>query len=380
MNTEETFGQLVEKKDNNLEKANKPSLLSRLYSKYIKGFDDDLLLFTKKLSALTNDGMALLPALKTLSVQIDNVVLKKIITDSIPEIESGTPFHTCLRRHNNIFNDIYCDLIKIGEESGRIDRVLPRLSYLLESSNEIENKVKEAWFFPTRYCIIAVFEIIFLIGYIIPLFKILYSNFYKPKLTLKVFEFALLIQNNVIYILSALLIFFILYYLISLTKFGKLIKDYIKVKLPIFGELFRKITMILYSRNLVTLFNSGITIITSMKICNENVQNLYLKRKLEQVVTNIENGSPIKEAFEKENFMPKKSINIIETGEEFGFIDEMFTEIANNNEKESFISSKQIMTLAKPVYVTIMSIICGILVIAMFMPIYYALLKFFLYK
>ena len=142
------------------------------------------------------------------------------------------------------------------------------------------------------------------------------------------------------------------------------------MKIPVFGNLIKKHLLIHYSRNLVALFNSGVSFISAMKKTNETMKNTYLRSVLDKIVRDIEAGEPIAQSFEKTKIMPKKSMNIIENGEESGYIDEMFTELADNYEKDTTYLAREIGIFVKPVYVVIMGAICGFLLISLFIPLF----------
>ena len=346
------------------------SLFSHLNIFQKKKQKNDLLLFTRNFASLAKDGLPLLTSLDTLASKTENEYLKKIIIEAKEEVKTGTPLYICLKKHSNIFSNLYCDLIKTGEETGRLDQVLERLSNLLSSCEEIDKKVNESIEFPSRVAFYGFIEVSFLMTYVVPKFSVLYDGYFKPRFTTIVLDIGFWFQHNIIYVFIFLLSSWIVYYLLRMIKPGRYITDFMMLKIPVFGNLINKHLLIHYSRNIVTLYNSGISFISSMKKCNETVKNLYLKKVLDNVVRDIEAGTPITNAFDKTKFFPKKSINIIETGEESGYIDEMFTEIANNYEKESLYLAKQINIMVKPIYVVIMSLICGAVFFSLCMPLY----------
>jgi type IV pilus assembly protein PilC len=259
-------------------------------------------------------------------------------------------------------------LIKIGEESGRLDQVLERLSKQLESCSVIDKCIFEAIEYPTRVSIYSFFEIVFLMVFVVPRFSILYEGYKIPRVTEIVLQIAFWFQDYIVIILSVIMAFLIIYFLSRLTKNGRYITDYFKLKIPVFGIMLKKHSLIHYSRSLVTLFNSGISFVSCMKKTNQTMKNTYLKKVLDDIVQDIESGAPIAQSFEKTKIMPKKSMSIIENGEESGYIDEMFTELADNYEKDCTLLSRQISILVKPIYAVIMGTICGIIVVSLLIP------------
>ena len=346
----------------------KPSFFSRLNPFRKKKESNDLLEFTKNFASLTKDGVPIVTSLETILTKVENKSFKEIISYSIKEVKAGIPLYVSLKKHSDIFSDLYCDLIKIGEESGRLDQVLERLSKQLESCSVIDKCIFEAIEYPARVSVYSFFEIVFLMVFVVPRFSILYQGYKIPQITEIVLQIAFWFQDNIIVILSIIMAFLVIYFFARLTKIGRYVTDYYKLKIPIFGIMLKKHSLIHYSRSLVTLFNSGISFVSCMKKTNQTMKNTYLKKVLDDIVQDIESGTPIAQAFEKTKMMPKKSMNIIENGEESGYIDEMFTELADNYEQDCTYLSRQIGIFVKPIYVVIMGTICGIVVVSLLIP------------
>ena len=346
------------------------SFFSRLNPFRKKKESNDLLEFTKNFASLAKDGIPVLTSLNTLATKTENEHFKKIILETIEKVKTGTPLNVCFRAHSDIFNGLYCDLIKTGEETGRLDQVLERLSNLLGSCIEIDKKITETIDFPSRVCIYSFLEVTFLMTYVVPRFSLLYEKYYMPRFTQIILKIGFWFQDNIMSIFVIILSVYLLYLLARMTRVGRYITDFIKLKIPVFGKLIKKQLLIHYSRNIVALYNSGLSFVSSLKTGNETVKNSYLKSILNKVARDIEAGTPIKDAFDKTKFLPKKSINIIENGEESGYIDEMFTEIADNYEKESYQLAKTVDVMVKPIYFVVMSLICGAVFFALCLPLY----------
>ena len=339
-----------------------------LFNKNIK--NEELLLFTKNFASLAKDNLSIVTSLETLLKKNNNEKLREIINESIDKVKTGIPLHVCFRKHIDFFGVTYCDLIEKGEESGRIDKVLDRLSDTLEQTRELEDELDIFFSYISKITVFSFFQIILLMACFVPPFSFLYLKYNKPYFTELVLNIGIWFQHYALYILGITFFIVILIYLINSFKTGKYLIDYLKLKIPLFGILIKKYWFIRYARNFVSAFNSGISLVSSMKISNEVVYNLFLKKKLEKVTSYIEEGLPIAKAFSNANFLSKKTMYTIEEGEESGRIDGMFTEIANNYEKETFDSIKQITILVKPIGFFIMSVICGSVVIALFLPLF----------
>jgi type IV pilus assembly protein PilC len=348
------------------------SILSYLNPFYGSVRTSELLLFTKYFASLTRAGIAVLRSLSTLSRQMKTYRFRKIIWDSKTEVEGGSPLHMCFRKYDDVFGMLYCNLIRVGEESGRLVLVLDRLSALLDRRIHVRRKVIGAMTYPAIITFVAALVVIFLLTFVIPQFSKLFEQFNQqlPWLTVKVIEVSNFLTNNFLTILATFLAIGLLIYQVNQTKPGKRFFDYWKLKVPLFGGLTQKYTIALYARNLATLFESGINIITAMNISNESVENVIIQKSLEDVVHEVEGGIPIAKALSKAQIMPELSVQMIEVGEESGNLDEMLTRVAEFYEDEINFLIDQITAMVEPAFIVVIGVITGIIVLAMYLPIF----------
>ncbi len=348
------------------------SILSYLNPFYGHVKTSELLLFTKYFASLTRAGIAVLRSLATLSRQMKTYRLRKIIWDSKNDVEGGSPLHMCLRKYDDVFGMLYCNLIRVGEESGRLVLVLDRLAALLERRIQIRRKVIGAMTYPAIITVVATLVVIFLLTFVIPQFSKLFAQFNQqlPWLTMQVINVSNFLTDNFLTIIACVLAFFLVIYQVNQTKPGKKFFDYLRLKVPVFGGLTQKYVIALYARNLATLFESGINIITAMNISNEAVENVIIQKSLEDVVHEVEGGIPIAKALSKAQIMPELSVQMIEVGEESGNLDEMLTRVAEFYEDEINFLIDQITAMVEPAFIVVIGIVTGIIVLAMYLPIF----------
>ena len=348
------------------------SILSYLNPFYGHVKTSELLLFTKYFASLTRAGIAVLRSLATLSRQMKTYRLRKIIWDSKNDVEGGSPLHMCLRKYDDVFGMLYCNLIRVGEESGRLVLVLDRLAALLERRIQIRRKVIGAMTYPAIITVVATLVVIFLLTFVIPQFSKLFAQFNQqlPWLTMQVINVSNFLTDNFLTIIACVLAFFLVIYQVNQTKPGKRFFDDLRLKVPVFGGLTQKYVIALYARNLATLFESGINIITAMNISNEAVENVIIQKSLEDVVHEVEGGIPIAKALSKAQIMPELSVQMIEVGEESGNLDEMLTRVAEFYEDEINFLIDQITAMVEPAFIVVIGIVTGIIVLAMYLPIF----------
>lgn len=330
------------------------------------------LLFTKYFATLTKAGISVLRSLGTLSRQMKTWRFKKMIWDMKEDVEGGMPLNVCFKRNEDTFGMLYANLIKVGEESGRLYMVLERLSTLLERQIVLRRRVMSALTYPAIISLVAGGVVLFLMLFVIPQFANLFQQFNQelPWLTQTVIDISSFLGNNVLNLLAAAVAFAIVVYQINQSTSGRHFFDWAKLKVPVFGGLLQKYLIAMYARNLSTLFESGINIISAMKISNESVENVIIREALEGVVHEVEGGLPIARALAKIELMPELSTQMIEVGEESGNLDEMLEKVAEFYEDEINFLIDQITALIEPVFIVVIGTIVGFIVLAMYLPIF----------
>lgn len=330
------------------------------------------LLFTKYFSTLTRAGISILRALSTLSRQMKTWRLRKMIWDMKTDVEGGMPLNVCFKRNEDVFGILYPNLIKVGEESGRLHMILERLSTLMERQIAIRRRVYGAMAYPAVIGFVAWGVMMFLLVFIIPQFTELFEQFDQelPWITQSVIDFSSFIIDNYLNIIAFFLTSALIVYQINNTDKGKAIIDKIKLSVPVFGTLIKKYQIAMYARNLSTLFESGINIITAMKISCDAVGNSILQRELLSVITEVEGGIPIAKAIARIKIMPELSTQMIEVGEESGNLDEMLERVAEFYEEEINFLIDQMTVLVEPIFIVVVGAVVGFIVLAMYLPIF----------
>lgn len=332
----------------------------------------EMLLFTKYFATLTKAGISVLRSLATLSRQMRTWRFKKLIWDMKDDVEGGLPLNVCFKKNEETFGMLYANLIRVGEESGRLYMVLDRLCTLMERQIAIRRKVYGALTYPAIITFVALAVVMFLLIFVIPQFANLFEQFNQelPWVTQLVIDASNFITENFFLLLAAALSVLIGTYQITFTKYGRWAYDNMKLKIPFFGNLVQKYLVAMYARNLSTLFESGINIITAMKISNEAVDNVVLQAKLEEVVREVEGGKPIAWAISQVDIMPELSTQMIEVGEESGNLDEMLEKVAEFYEEEINFIIDQATALVEPAFIVVIGTIVGFIVMAMYLPIF----------
>jgi type IV pilus assembly protein PilC len=331
-----------------------------------------ILLFTKYFATLIKAGIPLLRCLATLSRQVSGYKFRKLIWNMRNEIEGGIPLNVTFKKNEGIFGLLYVNLIRVGEESGRLFNVLDRLCQLLDRQIKLRRRVLAALTYPAIITLVSVGVVSFLMIYVIPQFSKLFKQFGQelPMPTQVVINTSDFIVDNVLNIMAVALMFFLVMYQVNQSKGGRFFLDGLKLKVPLFGELIKKYNIALFARNLSVLFQSGVPIINGIRISVEVIDNVVLAEGMLHVLKEIEGGIPISRALAKTNLMPELSRQMIEVGEESGNLDEMLEKVAEFYEDEINFLVDQMAAMIEPAFIIVLGTLVGGIVVAMYLPIF----------
>ncbi|MEF3280693.1 MAG: type II secretion system F family protein [Elusimicrobiota bacterium] len=332
----------------------------------------DIVIFSRQLSTLVSSGVPIIQSLTILESQAENKNFAKVIGSIKKDIESGLSISDAMAKHSKIFSELYVSMIKAGEVGGILDTILDRLSSYLESAAALRDKVKSALMYPMIVGGIAVAITIFLVIFVIPIFKNIFQSFgaelpFMTRIVIGVSDF---FKSNIVYILFMCGgVFF------GLKKYAKSEKgrrniDAILLKLPIFGVIFKKVAIAKFARTLGTLIKSGVPILQGL----ETVAKTSGNKIIEEIVTNsmksIREGGKISDPLKKSDVFPSMVVQMIAVGEETGSLDNMLFKIADFYDQEVDASVKGLTSMIEPLVMVFMGVVIGFIVIAMFIPMF----------
>ncbi len=332
----------------------------------------DVTNFTRQLSDLLESGLAIVRALDILHDQTENKRLKDIISDIRDFCIDGNPLSSALARHPKVFSNLFVSMVKSGEAGGVLGSILRRLSDFNDRQLEIETKVKSALAYPILMSIIGCITIIVLLTFVIPKMMTLFGDLGQnlPLPTLILIGINDVIRNY--WWLIAAVIFAVIFAFgrIYRTKEGKYSIDKLKLHMPVFGNLIRKIEITRFSRTLATLLNSGVPILGALRIVADTVNNAVIKEDIKKAAVSVKDGSDIAGGFSKSTAIPALVINMMAVGEEGGQLEKSLYKVAESYERESDAAIKAMMSLLEPVLILVLGAVVGFIVISMLLPIF----------
>ncbi|HOJ86194.1 MAG TPA: type II secretion system F family protein [Elusimicrobiales bacterium] len=349
--------------------------ISQTKKKKLKGgkvSSKDIVIFSRQLSTLVSSGVPIIQSLSILESQAENKNFAQVIATIKKDIEGGLSISDAMAKHPKVFSELYVSMIRAGELGGILDTILDRLSSYLESAAALRDKVKSALMYPMIVGGIAVVITVFLIIFVIPIFKNIFQGFGAelPLITRIVIGASDFMKYNIIYILLALGGGFYGVKRYIKTEKGRMKFDSIILKLPVFGIILKKVAIAKFSRTLGTLIKSGVPILQGLETVAKTSGNKVIEEIILGSMKSIREGGKISEPLKKNDVFPSMVVQMIAVGEETGSLDNMLFKIADFYDQEVDSAVKGLTSMIEPLVMVFMGTVIGFIVIAMFIPMF----------
>ncbi|MGR3293280.1 MAG: type II secretion system F family protein [Candidatus Scalindua sp.] len=332
--------------------------------------DKDLIVFNRQLATLFSAGIPLLRGIQGLAEQIQNKTFRKILLEIATEIQTGASFSDALAKHPKVFSGLYINMIRAGEASGTLDNILGRLASLAEHAAETKAKIKAATRYPKIVVSAMLIAIIILMKFVVPNFM---SIFKQVDLELPLATRMLITANDIFtnywYLLfggAICLVFAFRAY--TKTYRGRRQFDLLKLKVPIFGPIFLKIAMSVFTRTLSTLNRSGLSILENLKICADVVESVPISEVIDDLREGVQRGESIAVTMKKSSFFTPMVVQMMSAGEESGELDNMLVKVSEYYDMEVDYSIKNIASLIEPILLGFLGVVVLFLMLAIFLP------------
>jgi len=328
--------------------------------------------FSKEFSILLSAGIPLVEALEIIQKQVENLYFKDQLAEITSDVRDGASFSEALKRHSDIFSDLYINLAKAGEASGKMQIILLHLSGHLEKQHHLSSRVKSALLYPaviiTGFGAVALLMMAFVVPKLLEIFSGAEMELPMPtKILIAVSGF---FQSYFFLIIIVLLLIFIGFKNFKNTPKGKAAIDSFLLKVPALNKILEKFYMARFSANLSMLTASGVSIIDSLKISGDVVGNEVYKKVVYSAVDEVKTGGSIAYAFEASDAIPPMVSKMISVGEKTGKLDLVLKNISDFYSKEVDIAVEGITAIIEPVLILALGGGVAILVAAILMPIY----------
>jgi type IV pilus assembly protein PilC len=332
----------------------------------------DKIVFTRQLSTLIGAGLPLAQSLNTVFEQTENKQLKSIIQEITASVEGGKTLYDSFSKHPKIFDPVFLALVGAGELSGTLDESLKRIANQQEKDAAVSSKIKGAMTYPLIVLFVIFGVLTFMLFTVVPQVEKLYKDLKQqlPILTKIMVDLANFFARYwwIVFIVLGIAIYFLIQYL--KTESGQRMVDNIKIKAPIFGNMFKKLYMGRLTRTGQTLLSSGVTMLDMLKITSKAVNNSVIENSILKAAEKVKGGKALSVALQPEPYILPLVPQMIKIGEQSGRIDEMMGKTAQVYEDELDEQVRTISTAIEPVLMVVLAIVAGGMVAAILLPIY----------
>lgn len=345
---------------------------SKLLDKLNRVTSKDLVIMTRQMSTMLNAGLPLAQVLATVAEQSQSRALKNIMSDVLSQVNGGGAFSDALAKYPDVFSQFYVAIVRAGETSGKLDTSLQRLADQLEHDADMLSKIKGAMVYPAIVLTVIVGVVIYMLVTLVPQVKHLYDDMHKtlPIQTQILQAVAGFLMQYWYITLLAIGIFIFFFGRWKRTTGGRKSIDALKLNAPMFKDLIRKLYMARFSRTMQTLVQAGVSILESLRISSDSVNNVLVHDDITAAMGPVKNGKSTSEALSGRDYILPFVPEMIKIGENSGSIDTMLGKVADYYDKEVDNTIKSISTLIEPVLMVIMAIMIGFIVAAVLLPIY----------
>ena len=332
----------------------------------------DLAAFSFKLSNMLDAGISILTSLRSIESQTANRKLKAVAGDLCRQVEAGALLSEALSKHPRVFDRFLVNMIKAGEESGKLNEILRRYSLFLDEKQDLQEKITGALFYPALLFASAIIVILFMVTFIIPQFADLFarSKIPLPAITKALFVLGMGLKKYAyLFILgAAAAVFFLAKYIA--TKRGRYRMDAFLLKLPVIGLLLRKIYICRFAQTLALLLSSGVAVLQSLDIVKEVIGNEALAGVIAKTRESTEGGGKISECLRVSGEFPLDAVDMVAVGEESGDLDGVLNKLADFYNKETSYAIKRLTVLIEPLFLAFIGGMVGFIMLAVLMPIF----------
>lgn len=332
----------------------------------------DLVVFSRQLATLVSAGVPIVQGLNLLTEQIQSPVFKKIIGAVRSDIESGIAIADAMKKHPKAFSELYVSMIRAGETGGVLDSILERLSVYLEAAEELKGKVKGAMVYPIVISGVAMSVTLFLLVAVIPTFKTVFASFGSglPLPTQVLLTISDFLRDHFLWLLLVPIGAGVGLGQWRKTEKGRRVIDRLLIRIPVFGDLLKKVAVAKFTRTLGTLIKSGVPILQALDTVAKTAGNRVVEEAIMKCRESIREGEKIADPLKQSGIFPAMVIQMISVGEETGNLETMLNKIADFYDQEVDTAVKAMTSLIEPVIICVMGVVIGAIVICMFLPIF----------
>ena len=335
---------------------------------------EEILIFSKQFATMVKAGLPILEVLGMLRDQLEGPAIKEMIEDIRKSLEGGVTLSKCFEKYPQYFDNVYVNLIKAGEASGKLDVFLLKIVDSLEKKEKIKKKIKGALMYPGIMFSVAITVSAFMLVKVVPVFAKMYDGMgiALPTPTAVIMGMSDFLRGTGGFIMLISIITFVVVFRYLTTNNATVKYRWHKqvLKMPVFGDMILKSLLARISLIMGNLSAAGVNLLESLEIAKSVSNNVVVTEALENVKKGVFTGDTLTKLFLKEPLFPPTFSQLISVGEQTGQLDEMFNSVAMYYEEEFDNSVDNMSSLIEPIMIVFMGIMIGGLMIAMYSPIF----------
>ncbi len=332
----------------------------------------DLVIFTRQFATMVDAGLPLVQSLDILGTQCENPTFGKVLLDCKAEVENGSNFSDALGKHPKVFDRLFVNLVAAGEVGGILDTIMNRLAGYLEKADKLKRQVRGAMVYPISVTVIAAIVVAVMLVKVIPVFEKMFADFggTLPGPTQVVINMSHFAQAYIFHFIGGIVALVFVLRAIYKTEKGRWFFDALFLKLPIFGNLLKKVAVARFSRTLSTLLSSGVSILDALDLVGRTAGNVVVEKEILDTKNSIAEGKTIAEPLKESKVFPGMVVQMIGVGEQTGAMDAMLSKIADFYDEEVDVAVAALTSMLEPLMMVVLGGTVGGLLIAMYLPIF----------
>jgi type IV pilus assembly protein PilC len=331
-----------------------------------------LAIFSRQFATMVNSGLPILRALSILSQQTESPNLAQVVTEVRIDVERGLSLSAAMGRHPKVFNTLYTSMIRAGETGGVLDQTLLRLADQIEKEVKLRSQIKSAMTYPIVVLGMVSMILMVMLLFVVPQFKSIYATLggtlpLPTRLLLKISETVRSLFFLWVLVMAGLVYGFKRF---KKTDGGREAIDKLKLRVPVFGQLFHKTSLSRFATTLSVLLKSGVPILQSLDIVSETVNSVPVSDAIKDVQRSVKDGESMAGPLAKHDVFPPMVTQMLAVGEETGAVDTMLSKVAEFYDQEVQSSVESLTSLIEPLMIGVIGAGVGAAVIALYLPMF----------
>ncbi|MET4052932.1 type IV pilus assembly protein PilC [Frigoribacterium sp. PvP054] len=332
----------------------------------------DIAVMSRQMATMIGSGLSLLRTLTILADQVDNKRLAKIMAEVRDDVETGVSFSDAVGKHDKDFPPLMINMIKAGETGGFLDKALESTAENFEKEVALRSTIKSAMTYPVVVLVMSLVAVVVMLLFIVPIFQDMFTNLGgQLPLPTMMLVYASRAMPIVVPIAAVLGIAFSIWWRTNKNSVKvRAFLDPLKLRLPVFGALFRKIAIARFSRNFSNMIGAGVPILTALRIVGEVSGNYVLEEALVKVAESVRQGESIAGPLTESGVFPSMVTQMISVGEDSGSLQTMLEKVADFYDQEVKSTTESLTALIEPLLIAFLGVVVGGMIVALYLPIF----------